>query len=70
MNDQESNQNSLVICNDDDNSLTAIRAVFSELKELYNEFLLQVRLIQKDLIRASKYDELESKVIFFNQFII
>lgn len=46
----------------DDEDATMIRGIFVELKGLYNEFLLQVRLVQKDLIRASKYDELESKV--------
>lgn len=47
---------------DEDHDAAAIRSIFGELKDLYNEFLLQVRLVQKDLIRASKYDELESKV--------
>lgn len=61
--DKEANQNSLDT-NDDDNQLmiVAVRDVIQELKEMYNEFLLQVKLVQKDLIRSAKYDELESKV--------
>lgn len=50
---------------DEDHDAATVRSIFGELKELYNEFLLQVRLVQKDLIRASKYDELESKVSDF-----
>lgn len=60
--DKEANQNSLDTISDDDSQLNGVRDVISELKEMYNEFLLQVKLVQKDLIRSAKYDELESKV--------
>lgn len=61
--DKEANQNSLDT-NDDDSQMmiAAVRDVINELKEMYNEFLLQIKLVQKDLIRSAKYDELESKV--------
>lgn len=59
--DKEANQNSLDT-SDDDSQLSSVRDVIRELKEMYNEFLLQVKLVQKDLIRSAKYDELESKV--------
>lgn len=64
--DKEENQNSLDT-NDDDNHvmIVAVRDVIHELKEMYNEFLLQIKLVQKDLIRSAKYEELESKVIYF-----
>lgn len=42
--------------------VTAFRSVIGELKELYNEFLVQIKVMQKDLLRTSKCDELESKV--------
>lgn len=42
--------------------VATFRSVIGELKELYNEFLIQIKLMQKDLSRASKCDELESKV--------
>lgn len=42
--------------------VATFRSVIGELKELYNEFLLQIKLMQKDLLRAAKCDELESKV--------
>lgn len=42
---------------------SVFRTVITELKELYNEFLIHVKLLQKDLVRAAKYDELESKVM-------
>lgn len=45
-----------------DIDLATFRSVIGELKELYNEFLLQIKLMQKDLSRAAKCDELESKV--------
>lgn len=61
VNDKEANQNSLDT-SDDDSQLDGVRDVIRELKEMYNEFLLQIKLIQKDLIRSAKYDELESKV--------
>lgn len=60
--DKEANQNSLDTISDDDSQLNGVRDVISELKEMYNEFLLQIKLVQKDLIRSAKYDELESKV--------
>lgn len=59
----EENQNSLATCNEDSSRLSAVRDIISELKEMYNEFLLQIKLVQKDLIRSAKYDELESKVM-------
>lgn len=48
--------------------IAVLQNVIDELKGVYNEFLAQMKLVQKDLIRAAKYDELESKVrtIFFN----
>lgn len=58
--DEQHNENN--VANDDDQEAAMIRGIFGELKDVYNDFLLQVRLVQKDLIRASKYDELESKV--------
>lgn len=58
----EDNQNSLAE-SDDDSQLNAVRDLISELKDMYNEFLLQIKLVQKDLIRSAKYDELEQKVI-------
>lgn len=42
--------------------VATFRSVIVELKELYNEFLIQIKLMQKDLSRAAKCDELESKV--------
>lgn len=61
--DMEANQNSLDT-NDDDSQMmiVAVRDVIHELKEMYNEFLLQIKLVQKDLVRSAKYEELESKV--------
>lgn len=63
--DIEANQNSLDTSEEKDVELSAVRDLIVELKEMYNEFLLQVKLVQKDLIRSSKYDELEAKVLFF-----
>lgn len=57
----EENQNCLE-ANDEDSQLNAVRDLIAELKDMYNEFLLQIKLVQKDLIRSAKYDELESKV--------
>lgn len=42
--------------------LSVLRNIVTQLKEMYIAFLNQIKLIQKDLIRKSKYDELESKV--------
>lgn len=56
-NKQENNDD-----DDDDVDVTTFRNVIGELKEIYNEFLSQIKLMQKDLTRAAKYDELESKV--------
>lgn len=50
--------------------LTTLRNIVIQLKEMYIEFLNQIKLIQKDLIRKSKYDELESKVSKINRRII
>lgn len=61
---KEDNQNSLAE-SDDDSQSNAVRDLISELKDMYNEFLLQIKLVQKDLIRSAKYDELEQKVQFF-----
>lgn len=61
----EENQNSLDT-SEEDSQLSAVRDVIVELKEMYNEFLLQIKLVQKDLIRSSKYDELEAKVLKLN----
>lgn len=58
----EENQNSLESTDDENSQLNAVRDLIGELKEMYNEFLLQIKLVQKDLIRSAKYDELESKV--------
>lgn len=66
----EENQNSLDTI-DEDSQLNAVRDLIIELKDMYNEFLLQIKLVQKDLIRSAKYDELESRVsssIFFTFF--
>lgn len=70
---KEENQNTVDIYNDnidddDDNekNMKIFRNVIGELKGVYNEFLAQMKLVQKDLIRAAKYDELESKVIGYS----
>lgn len=65
MAENEENQNSLDT-SEEDSQLSAVRDVIVELKEMYNEFLLQIKLVQKDLIRSSKYDELEAKVLKLN----
>lgn len=64
----EENQNSLDTC-DEDSQLNTVRDLIVELKDMYNEFLLQIKLVQKDLIRSAKYEELESKVLieFFSK---
>lgn len=57
----DGNQNKQV--NDDnDIDVSTVRNIIADLKAMYNEFLTQIKLKQKDLIRAAKYDELESKV--------
>lgn len=61
VNVKEENQNCLET-NDEDSQLNAVRDLIVELKDMYNEFLLQIKLVQKDLIRSAKYDELESRV--------
>lgn len=58
---EEENQNNLE-AGDENSQLSTVRDVIIELKEMYNEFLLQIKLVQKDLVRSAKYDELESKV--------
>ncbi|XP_055314376.1 sarcolemmal membrane-associated protein [Sitodiplosis mosellana] len=58
----EENQNCLETT-DEDSQSNAVRELIVELKNMYNEFLLQIKLVQKDLIRSAKYDELESKFI-------
>ncbi|XP_031640152.1 sarcolemmal membrane-associated protein [Contarinia nasturtii] len=69
---KESNANDVVVVNEenqnsletnDDSQVNAVRDLIVELKDMYNEFLLQIKLVQKDLIRSAKYDELESKFI-------
>lgn len=60
--EKENNQKT-VDTGDEVNQLGAVRDVIVELKDMYNEFLLKIKLVQKDLVRSAKYDELESKVI-------
>lgn len=60
---KEENQNSVEsYIKNDEMDLFVLQNVIDELKGVYNEFLAQMKLVQKDLIRAAKYDELESKV--------
>lgn len=60
---KEENQNMVEnYAENDDSNYAVVRNVIGELKGVYNEFLTQMKLVQKDLIRAAKYDELESKV--------
>lgn len=42
--------------------VTTFRNVIDELKEMYNEFLIQVKLMESDLICASKENESIKKV--------
>lgn len=61
--DKEEKQNTVVnYSRNDEMDLAVLQNVIDELKGVYNEFLAQMKLVQKDLIRAAKYDELESKV--------
>lgn len=60
--ENDGNQNKQPIANANDDSESDVRCVIGELKEIYNQFLMQIKLLQNDLARASKYDELESKV--------
>lgn len=60
---KEENQNTVDnFSRNDEMDLAVLQNVIDELKGVYNEFLAQMKLVQKDLIRAAKYDELESKV--------
>lgn len=54
--------------NNVDVDVATFRCVIVELKELYNEFLIQIKLMQRDLSRAAKCDELESKVCIYREF--
>lgn len=42
--------------------MTTFRNVIDELKEMYNEFVIQVKLMESDLICASKENESIKKV--------
>lgn len=65
---KESNTNVVVVREEQENNpdgdgqLAAVKDLIIELKDIYNEFLLQIKLVEKDLICPAKYDELESKV--------
>lgn len=58
--ENDGNQNKQPVYIDD--SQSNVRCILAELKEMYNQFLIQIKLVQNDLTRASRYDELESMV--------